>query len=133
LAKQKLVIIDSYDVIYELLENVTSAVIKLFAPEYEHVTIGRAKVLAIFRTERGEMIFGGRVEEGEIRKAKQVAIWRGDAEVGRGEVLELQQSKIATKEVAKGNEFGMKLKTTVKVQEGDVIESFEESLKHKTL
>ena len=35
LAKQKKVVIDSYDVIYELLEDVTSAVIKMFTPELD--------------------------------------------------------------------------------------------------
>jgi translation initiation factor IF-2 len=138
LAKQKKVLVDSYEVIYELLEDVTSAVIKMFTPELEKVSFGKGKVLAIFRTEKGQMIIGGRVDDGELRKNKPVAIWRKneageDQELGRGEILDLQQSKIATKEVARGNEFGMKIKTSVKLQEGDTLESFEENLKQKTL
>jgi translation initiation factor IF-2 len=138
LAKQKKVAIDTYEVIYELLEDVTSAVIKMFTPEMEKVSFGRGSVLAIFRTEKGQMIIGGEVREGELRKNKPVAIWRKDAEgveqeLGRGEILDLQQSKTATKEVAKGHEFGMKIKTGVKIAEGDILESFEESLKQKTL
>ena len=35
--------------------------------------------------------------------------------------------------LSQGSEFGMKLKTKVKVQEGDILESFEETLKQKTL
>ena len=146
LAKQKKVAIDSYEVIYELLEDVTNAVVKMFTPEMEKVVFGRGKVLAIFRTEKGLMIIGGQVNEGEIRKNKPVAIWRASAEgeaageekgelkeIGRGEILDLQQSKVATKEVTRGNEFGMKVKTQVKLIEGDTIESFEENLKQKTL
>lgn len=133
LAKQKKVTVDSYEVIYELLEDVTSAVIKMFTPEFEKVSFGKAKLLAIFRTEKGEMIVGGKVEEGELRKSKPVAIWREGEEVGRGEILDLQQNKVATKEVSKGVEFGMKLKTSVKMLVGDVLESFEENLKQKTL
>jgi translation initiation factor IF-2 len=138
LAKQRKVAIDSYDVIYELLEDVTSAVIKLFTPELEKVSFGKGKVLAIFRTEKGMMIIGGRVDEGEIRKSKPVAIWRKDAEgndkeVGRGEIVDLQQNKIAVKEISRGNEFGMKVKTNVRIEDGDQIESFEENLKQKTL
>lgn len=133
LAKQKGASVDSYDVIYELLEDVTSAVVKMFTPEFEKVTFGKAKVLALFRTEKGQMIIGGKVEEGEVRKAKPVSIWRGEQELGRGEILELQQQKVATKEVGRGSEFGMKVKTSVKIQEGDVLESFEETLKQKTL
>ncbi len=133
LAKQKQVNIDSYEVIYELLEDITSAVVKLFTPEYEHTTFGKGEVLALFRTEKGQMIIGGIVKSGELRKNKILSIWRGDTELGRAEILELQESKVATKEVASGREFGMKLKTTIKVQVGDTLESFEETLKQKSL
>jgi translation initiation factor IF-2 len=138
LAKQKAVVVDSYDVIYELLENITSAVIAMFTPEMEKASFGRGTVLAIFRTEKSQMIIGGRVDEGEIRKSKPVAIWRKseageDEEIGRGEIIDLQQNKIDTKEVPQGAEFGMKLKTNVKIREKDQIESFEETLKQKTL
>ncbi len=133
LAKQKNIVVDTYDVIYELIEDITSAVIKMFTPELEKHTFGRAKVLAIFRTEKGQMIVGGKVEEGELKKNSQIMVWRADAELGRGEILELQQSKVMSKSVNKGEEFGIKLKTSVKILEGDVLESFEEKIKQKTL
>lgn len=133
LAKQKQVNVDTYSVIYELLEDITSAVVSLFTPEYEHTTFGKAEILAIFRTEKGEMIIGGIVKSGELRKNKGIAIWRGEQEVARAEILELQESKIATKEVSNGREFGMKLRTAYRMQIGDVLESYEETLKHKSL
>ncbi len=138
LAKQKSITIDNYDVIYELLETITSAVVDMFTPEMEKVTFGSGEVLAIFRTEKGQMIIGGKVTEGEVRKNKQIAILRKDSEgqlqeVARGEILELQQNKIDTKEVTKGNEFGMKIKTNFKLTAGDTLESFEENLKKKSL
>jgi translation initiation factor IF-2 len=138
LAKQKKVTIDSYEVIYELLENVTNAVVEMFTPEMEKLVFGRAKILAIFRTEKSQMIVGGKVIEGEIRKNKEIAVVKKNdeglwQEVARGEILELQQDRVDTKEVSRGNEFGMKIKTNYKIQEGDVIENFEESLKQKSL
>jgi translation initiation factor IF-2 len=138
LAKQKKVNIDSYDVIYELLENVTSAVVEMFTPEMEKKVFGRAKVLAIFRTEKGVMIIGGEVLDGEVRKNKMLAIVKKDEEgdyqeLSRGEIMELQEGKVETKEVSRGHEFGMKVKTHYKFQVGDIIESFEENLKQKSL
>jgi translation initiation factor IF-2 len=133
LAKQKNIVVDTYDVIYELIEDITSAVIKMFTPELEKHIFGRAKVLAIFRTEKGQMIVGGKVEEGELKKTSQIMIWRGDKELGRGEILELQQSKVMSKSVNTGEEFGIKLKTSIKMLEGDLLESFEEKIKQKTL
>lgn len=133
LSKQKQVPVDSYDIIYELIEDITSAVIKLFTPELEKVVFGKAKVLAIFRTEKSQMIIGGRVEDGELKKNSQIAIIREGGELGRGEITELQQNKQAAKSVPTGNEFGLKLKTLVKIKEGDILESFEEKIKPKTL
>lgn len=133
LAKQKGVVIDSYDVIYELIEDVTSAVIKMFTPELEKFALGTAKILAVFRTEKAAMIVGGRVENGEIRRQSHINIFRDGKELGRAEITELQHTKVAAKNVLQGEEFGIKLKTTVKILEGDVLESFEEKIKVKTL
>jgi hypothetical protein len=40
---------------------------------------------------------------------------------------------VAAKSIAAGEEFGLKIKTSVKVLVGDVLESFEEKIKQKTL
>lgn len=133
LAKLKQVTIDVYDIIYELIEDVTTAVIAMFTPEMERRDLGKAKILAVFRTEKGQMIIGGRVEEGEIKKQSHIAIIKDGQEAGRGEILELQQNKATTKSVPMGNEFGMKIKTAVKLKDGDILESFEEKIKQKTL
>lgn len=133
LAKQKKVVVDSYEVIYELLEDITSAVIKMFTPEVEKHAFGKAKVLAIFRTEKGEMIVGGKVEEGELRKNSQINIIREGIEFGRAEIKELQQSKVSARSAKAGEEFGIKLKTSFKIAAGDLLESFEEKIKQKTL
>jgi translation initiation factor IF-2 len=133
LARQKKVTIDSYDVIYELLEAITSAVIAMFTPELEKFTLGKAKILAIFRTEKTQMIIGGRVEEGVLKKSGQIGILRDGVEIGRGEIQDLQHNKAASKSVLAGEEFGMRIKTPTKIVEGDVLECFEEKIKPKTL
>ena len=133
LAKQKQIVVDTYDVIYELLEDVTTAVIKMFTPELERIINGRATVLAIFRTEKGQMIIGGSVLSGQIKKNSQIAIFRDGQEIGQGEILDLQQSKVAAKSVNTNEEFGMKIKTSLKIQPKDQLESFEEKIKVKTL
>ena len=133
LAKQKKVTVDSYDVIYELLEDVTTAVIKMFTPELEKIAHGLGTLLAIFRTEKGQMIIGGKVDNGDIKKQSKIAILRDGAEIGRAEILELQHNKVASKAVVAGDEFGMKLKTPVKMLVGDRLESFDEKIKPKTL
>ena len=61
------------------------------------------------------MIIGGNVAEGKVKDGAQFEIKRGDEILGKGAVTELQQSKVKTKEVLKGSEFGMSVKTPVKI------------------
>lgn len=133
LAKHQSVQITLYDVIYELIEDITNEVIKMLSPELVRTVYGRAKVLKIFMTEKKEMIIGGRVEQGEARKSSKVSIAREGNEIGAGEIIELQQNKLSVKEVSTGNEFGIKIKTGTKIAEGDMMEFYEEKLKAKSL
>lgn len=79
------------------------------------------------------MIIGGKVTSGELKRNSQILILRDGAELGRGEILELQQTKVAAKSIGQNEEFGMKIKTPVKILEKDQLESFEEKIKIKTL
>ena len=79
------------------------------------------------------MIVGGKVEQGELKRVSHIMIFRDGVELGRAEITELQQSKVMAKHINAGEEFGIKLKTPVKIMAGDVLESFEEKIKMKTL
>jgi translation initiation factor IF-2 len=133
LAQSKKVTVQIYDIIYELIEDLTHQVVEMLTPEVLRTDLGRAKILAIFRTEKDKMIVGGTVAEGKIKDNAQFEIKRGDDIVGKGNVLELQQSKIKAKEVLRGSEFGMSVKTSVKIEDGDILVMFEETVKKKTL
>lgn len=133
LAQAKQVPIQMYDVIYELVEDLTRQVVEMMTPEIIRTDLGRAKILAVFRTEKEKMIIGGTVTEGKIKDQSEADIKRGDEIVGKGQVIELQQSKIKTKEVLKGSEFGLALKTSTKIEEGDVLVFYEESVRKKSL
>jgi translation initiation factor IF-2 len=133
LAQSKKVVVQIYDIIYELLEDLTHQVVEMLTPEVLRTDLGRAKILAIFRTEKDKMIVGGNVAEGKVKDNAQFEIKRGDEIVGKGQVLELQQSKVKTKEVLRGSEFGTVVKSSVNVEVGDVLVLFEEIVKKKSL
>lgn len=133
LAQSKKVPVRLYDIIYELVEELTKQVVDLLTPEILRTDLGRAKILAIFRTEKASMIVGGSVLEGKMKDNAQVEIKRGDEIIGRGVVTELQQNKLKTKEVLKGFEFGVLIKTPVKIQEGDLLIPFEETVRKRSL
>ena len=132
-AQAKKVPVQLYDIIYELVEDLTKQVVDMMTPEVLRSDLGRAKILGIFRTEKERMVIGGNVAEGKIKDNAQFEIKRGDEIVGKGQVLELQQNKIKAKEVMQPSEFGASVKTNAKVEVGDVLIFFEESTKKKTL
>ncbi|HYE22688.1 MAG TPA: translation initiation factor IF-2 [Verrucomicrobiae bacterium] len=133
LAQGKQVPVRLYDIIYELIEDLTKQVVEMMTPEVLRTDLGRAKILAVFRTEKEKMIVGGTVAEGKIKDGSLFEIKRGEEIVGNGKILELQQNKIKTKEVLKGTEFGMSVKADPKIVDGDILIVYEESVRKKTL
>lgn len=131
LAKQKNVTVDIYEIIYELIEVVTQALLVMMPMVVVETILGKAKIKAVFRTEKDIMIVGGEVAEGKIADKKKFRIFRDKVLVGDGKIEELQQSKIEVSEVALGKEFGLKIKVKVPVKEGDVLEIFDETVKKK--
>ncbi|MBI3952645.1 MAG: translation initiation factor IF-2 [Candidatus Doudnabacteria bacterium] len=133
LAQTKQVSISLYDIIYELVEDLTKQIVDMMTPEVVRTEIGSAKILAVFRSEKDRMIVGGSVIEGKIKDSALVEIKRLDQILGRGQILELQQNKAKVKEVLQGFEFGVSIKTDVKISDGDILRLFEESIKKRTL
>ncbi|HYC79974.1 MAG TPA: hypothetical protein VEC17_03020, partial [Candidatus Binatia bacterium] len=133
LAQSKKVPIQLYDIIYELVEDITQQMIAMMTPEVVREDIGRAKILQNFRSEKERQIVGGSVIEGKIKESAGVDIKRGDEIIGHAEVAEMQQNKMKTKEVLKGFEFGVNLKTKTRIEEGDLLIFYEETVKKKTI
>ncbi|MBX4188210.1 MAG: translation initiation factor IF-2 [Candidatus Doudnabacteria bacterium] len=133
LAQTKKIPVQLYDIIYELVEDITQQVVSMMTPEVVRADIGRAKILAVFRNEKEKQIVGGTVIEGKIKETAGIEIKRADDIIGSAEIIELQQNKMKTKEVLNGFEFGINLKTNTKIQEGDLLVVFEETVKKKTI
>ncbi|MDD5152983.1 MAG: translation initiation factor IF-2, partial [Candidatus Pacebacteria bacterium] len=87
-------------------------------------TIGTLKVLKIFNATKHKQVVGGKVTKGVIKLDAQVKIMRRETEIGRGKVVELQQQKIATKEVLEGSECGIMVEAKIEITPGDILEAF---------
>lgn len=129
LAKQKAVTIDQYEIIYELVEDITAALLSMMPIKIVETVLGRAKIKAIFRTEKNEMIVGGQIIEGKIVDKKKFRLHRDKALIGEGKIEELQQSRIEVEEVGEGKEFGVKAKIKTPIVAGDIIEIYDEVVK----
>jgi translation initiation factor IF-2 len=124
LAREKKVPIKTAKVIYDILDDVKAALQELLPEQIIRTELGKAKVLAIFRTEKAAMILGGAVTDGHVALGATVQVHRGEEIVEIGEVVELQSAKQKVKEVRAGSEFGTKLKIKPVVLVGDQLVFF---------
>ncbi len=113
--------IETFDIIYKLIEWVSEEAQKR-APrvrvEESHATL---KVLKVFSANKHKQVLGGRVETGTLGLGNTVKILRRDNEIGRGEVVELQQMRISTKSVEEGAECGLMVESKIEIVAGDVL------------
>ncbi len=126
LATEKKVNILHFDIIYKLLEDVARRLETIRAKKVVHKIVGKLEVLAIFKTDKNSMIFGGKVIEGKVtKKCKIKVIKKGELEA-IGTITNLQAARENVTEVVSGNEAGIDYKGEPIVAVGDVLEFFEE-------
>ena len=127
--KSKINVVSS-DIIYELLNWAEEEIIKNTKHEIKITVLGQATILALFRSEDDPklQVMGGEVMEGKLFSNKTVRVMRGEKEIGRMEVAQLQSNKVKTSDVKKGYQFGISLAGKCKIQKGDILESIEETV-----
>ena len=125
--------IKNYKIIYELVEDIKNKLIDMMDPEIVRTDFGKMKVMAIFKTGKKDMIVGGKVSSGHITKGSQIEVMRNENVIGKGKLLNLQQNKIDVDEVEEGKECGVTFDGETKIKEGDVLLSYKEEVKKKTL
>ncbi len=115
--------IESFNIIYELVERVAK-ILEEREPRIEvEETLGTAKVLKLFGQTKTKQILGARVISGKMTADSNLKILRREMEIGRGKLKELQQAKVKTSEVAEGAEFGAMVESKIEIAPGDTLEA----------
>lgn len=121
LAERSGIAILLFDIIYELTDKINQFLSEREPKvEVEEIT-STSKVLKLFGMAKGKQVVGGRVLSGLLKRGAVIKIVRREAEIGRGKVRELQQSKIATDSASEGIEFGAMIESKVEVAPGDIL------------
>jgi translation initiation factor IF-2 len=128
LAETERVDIRYYEIIYELIDDVTKAVQGMLEPVYVEVVEGNVEVRQVFRV-RGGRIAGCYVREGVATRGASARLLRGDEVVHTSRVASLRRFKDDVKEVQAGYECGVSLEGFQDFQEGDVIELYSQQRK----
>ncbi|OHB10822.1 MAG: hypothetical protein A3G05_00125 [Candidatus Zambryskibacteria bacterium RIFCSPLOWO2_12_FULL_45_14] len=123
LAERSGITILPFSIIYELTDKIKE-ILSEKEPKIEVEEISSSsKILKLFGTAKGKQVVGGRVLSGVLRRGDMVRIMRREAEIGRGKVRELQQSKITTDSVNEGTEFGALIESKMEIAPGDTLNS----------
>lgn len=133
LAREKNIEVLHFQIIYKLLEEIEERLKNLLPPEIIRTELGKIKVLVIFRTEKDQMILGGKVLEGKIRPDTKVKVLRNNEDIAMGELLELKSGKEIITEAVKDEECGLSFKGKPVVKVDDLLEVYEEEVKHRGL
>ncbi len=126
LAEQSDVEIRTYQIIYQVLEDVEKAMVGLLAPEFEEVVTGEAEVREIFRVPRVGAVAGCYVRNGVITRGSKVRFLRDGVVIWTGTITSLKRFKEDAREVAAGYECGIGLSDFQDLRRGDIIETYEE-------
>ncbi len=133
LAENEGVDIRLYSIIYSAIEEVKSAMEGMLEPETKEEILGAAEVLQTYRISKVGTIAGAIVREGKVKKNCKVRVIRDGIVRYTGELGSLKRFKDDVKEVTTGFDCGLSIAGYNDIQEGDMIESFEEVQIKKSL
>ena len=134
LAKDRGVDVRLYRIIYDLIDDIRTALEEGLAPEIREETLGRAEVRQVFKISRLGTVAGCLAIDGVIQRNAKVRIIRNNVVVEDGRSLEsLKRFKDDAREVHAGLECGMKIAGYDDVKEGDILECYRQVEVARTL
>jgi len=122
-----------YSVIYELIDEVKSAMTGMLAPEFKEEIIGLAEVRDVFRSPKLGAIAGCMVVDGTVKRNNPIRVLRDNVVIYEGELESLRRYKDDVSEVKSGTECGIGVKNYNDVKVGDQIEVYERVQVKRTL
>ncbi|MBO8153498.1 translation initiation factor IF-2 [Thermovirga sp.] len=122
-----------YNVIYDLIDDVKSALEGMLAPTLREQTLGQAEIRAVFKVPKIGKVAGCYVLEGVIRRNAKIRIVRDGIVIWNGSLDTLKRFKDDVREVAAGYECGMSFTNFQDFNEGDIVEAYEVVEEKRTL
>ncbi|MFP4460947.1 MAG: translation initiation factor IF-2 [Thermotogota bacterium] len=123
-AEKEEVQIRSYDIIFDLIEDVKKALQGMLAPEEVAQTVGHGEVKQIFKVRKVGTIAGIVLTDGYVEKHSKVRIYRNGIEVFNGDLDSLKRFQSDTAKVEAPKECGIKLVNFNDITEGDELEFY---------
>ncbi len=116
--------INSFRIIYELIDHVKQSMLDLLPPEYKEVVLGHAEIKAIYDIGKLGKIAGSQMEDGKLVAKEKYRIMRNGKQIWDGKVQTLRHFKDEVKEVSGQQECGVCFANFESFQPGDMIECY---------
>ncbi len=123
-AKNLGVEIKTYNIIYDLIDDVKGLLSGMMSPIIREESIGQAEVREVFVVPKIGAIAGCIVSDGSINRGAKVRLIRDGVIVYESSISSLKRFKDDVKEVAKGYECGIGIENFDDIKVGDYIESY---------
>ncbi len=133
LAENEEIEIRLYSIIYDAINDVKAAMEGMLAPETEEVIVGNAEVREVFRISKVGTIAGCMVTDGSIKRNNPIRLIRDGIVTYQGKLGSLKRHKDDASEVRSGFDCGIGIEGFNDINEGDVIESYEQREVKRTL
>jgi translation initiation factor IF-2 len=133
LANRERVQVRLYRVIYELTDDLRSALSDMLAPEVIETVVGALEIKGVFKTTKANVVCGGTVLSGRIVPKLRLRLKRGSEVLGEGTLTSLQKDKQEAKEAFEGETCGLNVAITHPIELGDTLEFFTVETKARSL
>ncbi len=118
--------IRTYSIIYDAINDLKDAMEGMLSPELKEEVTGTAEIRETFKISKIGTIAGCMVTNGKIYRNSGIRLIRDGVVVYTGELSSLKRFKDDVKEVSKGYDCGMQIKGYNDINEGDILEAFQE-------
>ncbi len=134
LAEQKGIEIRTYQIIYEITDDLKKAAEGMLTPELREEILGHAEVRQVFKISKVGTIAGCYVTDGTVNRDALIRVTRNGVVIEHDRKLsQLKRVKDDAKEVRSGLECGMKIDGYDDIKEGDVLECYKKIEVKRTL
>ena len=113
-----------YRIIYDAIEEISTAMKGMLAPKFREVEMARIEVRQVYHISSVGTVAGCYVTEGKVTRQCQIRVVRDGIVVAEDQIDSLRRFKDDVKEVATGYECGISLERFADIKEGDVLEAF---------
>ncbi|MCP4652224.1 MAG: translation initiation factor IF-2 [Candidatus Omnitrophica bacterium] len=127
LSKAKGIEVRTYQIVYELIDDIRAALEGLLTPQIKRTFLGRAKVKTVFKLSKSGIIAGCMIDKGKIVRGAVCHVFRGNEVVFEGKIQSLKRFKEDVREVGQGYECGISVGLD-SIAPDDVIDVFNEEM-----